>query len=139
MSSRVKLIADVALFAEGEVLLLKYSDVEKYDHQTGWFLPDDSLKEFEHPDDAAIRILHGQLKIVNVQVQLDNIESFQGNDKTWHLVFHYKSKFPEAPDIIQGDNVEFYDWFPLNNLPDKNEVAHHGWALTTIQNILNKK
>jgi len=40
------LIADVALLAEGEVLLVRYKDVNKYDHQKGWFLPTEQKFRF---------------------------------------------------------------------------------------------
>ncbi len=138
-SVKCKLIADIAILAEGDVLLVKYKDKNKYDHQKGWFLPDDLLKDFEHPDDAAIRILHEQLKISDVNVQFDHIESFKGNDKSWHLVFHYKIELPKAPDVTADENIEFYDWFDLDKLPDKNEVAHHGWALYTLEEIFRNK
>lgn len=138
-SHMVKIIADVAVFAEGEILLVKYKDANKYDHETGWFLPDDLLKDYEHPDDAAIRILHEQLKISDIPVHLTHIESFQGNDRTWHLVFHYKVELTEAPDVIQSGDIEFYDWIALNDLPQKSTVAHNGWALYTIERIMNDK
>lgn len=136
---KCKLIADVAVFAEGEVLLVKYRDSNKYDHQKGWFLPDDLLREFEHPDEAAKRILHEQLKISNVDIKLFGMESFKGNDKTWHLAFHYILELPKAPDIFASPDIEFYDWIDLNELPDPKEVAHHGWALYTIESMLPKK
>jgi hypothetical protein len=37
------LIADVAMFHERKVLLVKYQDVEEFDGQTGWFLPDAAI------------------------------------------------------------------------------------------------
>lgn len=52
-----KLVADVALLAEGHVLMVRYRDTSKYDNQSGWFLPDDFLAHLEHPDDAAKRIV----------------------------------------------------------------------------------
>ena len=54
---KVKIIADVTLLQEGKVLMVKYSDKNKYDHQSGWFLPDDLVSHGEHPEDAASRIL----------------------------------------------------------------------------------
>ena len=44
------LVADVALFAEGQVLLVRYRDMAKYDNESGWFLPDDELNYLEHPE-----------------------------------------------------------------------------------------
>jgi hypothetical protein len=58
-----KLIADVAVFAEGRVLLVKYRDTGRYDGQEGWFLPDDFLEHLEHPDDASRRILDEQIGV----------------------------------------------------------------------------
>jgi len=131
-----KLIADIILIAENEVLMVKYKDKNKYDHQSGWFLPDDLINEFEHPDDAAIRILHEQLKLVNINPKLDHMESFKGNDRSWHLVFHYKAILPDAPDIVKSEEIERLNWFGLKNLPAKEEVAYHGWALYTIKEML---
>jgi ADP-ribose pyrophosphatase YjhB (NUDIX family) len=133
-----KLIADVAVFSDNEVLLVKYKDSNKYDHQKGWFLPDDLLKEFEHPDDTAKRILNEQIGLSGADVKLENIESFKGNDKSWHLVFHYKSEITAKDAVAASDEIEKSEWFDLNNLPDKKDVAHHGWALYTIDEIKKK-
>jgi len=94
-----KLVVDIAVFSSGKVLLVKYADENKYDHQKGWFLPDDLMKAGEHPEDAALRILKQQLGIENVNVELGEIESFTGNDKSWHLVFHYKTNLDDTKII----------------------------------------
>ena len=132
---KYKLIADVALFTDNEVLLLKYKDENKYDHQKGWFLPDDLLQEFEHPDEAADRILLEQLNLSNINPSLDHIESFKGKDSSWHLVFHYKAEINNYTDIVKSDEIAEFDWFDLSELPEKKEVAHNGWALYTIKAI----
>lgn len=130
-----KLIADIALFTNNEVLLLKYKDANKYDLQKGWFLPDDMLLEYEHPDEAADRIILEQLNLSNINPVLDHIESFKGKDSSWHLVFHYKAEINEQFDIVKSDEIEEFDWFDRSELPDKKEVAHNGWALYTIKTI----
>lgn len=126
-----KLITDIAVFTNDKVLLVKYKDGNKYDHQTGWFLPDDELKEFEDPDDSAKRILEEQLGISNADTKISFVESFKGNDSSWHIVFHYKIT---VPDEVIKPSVEIVssEWFDLRSLPDKKEIAHHGWALYTI-------
>jgi len=48
-----KLVADVAVLADRQVLLVRYQDTRNYDGQRGWFLPDDYLMFVEHPDEAA--------------------------------------------------------------------------------------
>ncbi len=131
----VKLVADITVLNNENVLLVKYSDTNKYDHQNGWFLPDDLVNFGEDPDDAASRILNEQLNISNAPLKLDHVETFTGNDKSWHIVFHYICRTAEVPDIKKSDDVEIVKWFPLNELPPKEDTAHHGWALYTIQNV----
>ena|ERR1051325_3121566 len=132
----VKLIADITILSGNSILLVRYKDNNKYDLQSGWFLPDDSISEFEHPDKAVLRILKEQLGIENQNVKLDHIESFKGNDKSWHLVFHYKLQLDKEILIAPDENIEKFEWFDLNNLPVEKEIAHHGWAKYTIEKML---
>ena len=129
-----KLVADVALQAEGRVLLVRYKDTSKYDSQAGWFLPDDHLVRLEHPDDAAKRIVREQVGLEPPELDLADIESF-GNG-AWHLVFHYRGELREVPKLTPSDNVAEADWFPFDDLPPPDEVAHHGWAIDVIEKIL---
>src|SRR5438477_1729231 len=101
----IKLIADIAILSEDTFLLVRYKDNNKYDLQSGWFLPDDSIHEFEHPDKAASRILNEQLAIKEKNVKLDHIESFKGKDKSWHLVFHYKLTVDNEIQIKTDENI----------------------------------
>jgi ADP-ribose pyrophosphatase YjhB (NUDIX family) len=129
------LIADVAFLAAGKVLLVRYKDINKYDHQKGWFLPDDGLLHLEHPDQGAQRILKEQLAFDAAQPSLAYIESFKGNNESWHLVFHYKLELPEPPKLSPSGDIEKAEWFGLKNLPPPPEVAHHGWALGILRRI----
>ncbi|MEX1246942.1 MAG: NUDIX domain-containing protein [Anaerolineales bacterium] len=129
------LIVDVALLIKGEVLLLKYGDPEAHDGQPGWFIPDDSIKYLEHPEQAAQRVLHEQLGLEGMDPVLDHIESFAGNNGSWHLAFHYKIELDAQPKIKQGKPVSATKWFNLNSLPQREEVAHHGWALNILKKI----
>jgi ADP-ribose pyrophosphatase YjhB (NUDIX family) len=131
-----KLVADVALYADGEVLLVKYDDAQKYDGEAGWFLPDDYLRRVEHPADAAARIVRGQLGIEAPPLELAEIESFAGRDGTWHLIFHYRGEVSEAMAVDCGATVADAQWFGLSDLPPAEEVAHHGWALDVIGKML---
>lgn len=131
-----KLVADVCLLAEGQVLLVRYRDVRKYDGETGWFLPDDYLEHLEHPDEAARRILRDQAGVAPAPVALSQIESFEGNG-FWHLIFHYKADLPRPAEVPLQGNILAAQWFPLSALPAPAEVAHGGWGLETIQKILS--
>jgi len=103
------LIADVAAFANSSVLFVKYADPEAYDGQTGWFLPDASLKYLEHPDKAAGRILKEQL---GLDVVVNHIESFRGNYASWHLSFHYKIDLNDRPILKPSKLIGASQWFP---------------------------
>jgi ADP-ribose pyrophosphatase YjhB (NUDIX family) len=127
----VKLVADIAVIASGRVLLVRYEDTSKYDGQAGWFLPDDFLRNLEHPDDAARRILKDQIGIESA-VRLAEIESF-GNG-TWHLVFHYLAELSNA-EASAGENVADAEWFSLDDLPPADEFAHHGWGLDVLERV----
>ncbi|MDP9296720.1 MAG: NUDIX domain-containing protein [Actinomycetota bacterium] len=129
------LIADVALMANDSVLMVGYTDVEQYDGETGWFLPNDEMQRLEHPGLAALRIAREQLGLELKPARLGVIESFQGNSGTWHLSFHYVAELPSIPDITTSHLIETAQWFPLAKLPPRPEVAHHGWALTILEKI----
>ncbi|HMQ69872.1 MAG TPA: NUDIX hydrolase [Ignavibacteria bacterium] len=127
-----KLISDVTVISNEKVLLVRYKDGNKYDHQSGWFLPDDLLKYMEDPDDSVKRILTEQLGISGSKLSLLFAESFTGNDQSWHIVFHYKASADIGFKINPSADIIEYKWFDISELPDKKEVAHNGWALYTI-------
>lgn len=130
------LICDVAVLASGSVLLVRYSDMAKYDNEGGWFLPDDVLHPFEHPTRAAQRIAKGQLGLNLDDVSLGLIESFRGNDGSWHLSFHHLAELPSVPGLQPAPDVAAAEWFRLNDLPPRSEVAHHGWALSVLKKMV---
>jgi len=115
--------------------LVRYKNANKYDHQAGWFLPDDTMAHLEHPDQAAKRILKEQLNLSVSKLSLNHIESFKGNDGSWHLVFHYEAELDKIPVLNPSKDLEIAEWFALDILPPQNEVAHHGWALGIIKAI----
>jgi ADP-ribose pyrophosphatase YjhB (NUDIX family) len=127
-----KLVADVAVVAEGKVLMVRYRDTKPYDGQRGWFLPDDYLQHFEPPEEAAKRIALEQAA-VSLDAELAFVESF-GNG-AWHLVFHHLADLDATPETRAGTNVEELAWFPLTGLPPAEETAHHGWALEVLDRM----
>lgn len=130
-----KLITDTTLFYLGQVLLVKYKNINKYDHQTGWFISDDQLLKFEHPERGAARIAKEQLGLTVKSLQLGFIESFKGGGGSWHITFHYVSKLDEKLEIKPSSDIKESRWFPINELPPRKEVAHHGWALSVINRL----
>lgn len=135
MECNHSLICDVAVLANGSVLLVRYKDVEKYDGEAGWFLPDDVLREFEHPSKAATRIAREQLRLELDDVRLGLIESFRGNDRSWHLSFHHVAELPAIPELQPSGDLAAAEWFALDALPPRSEVAHRGWALNVLKQM----
>ena len=132
-----KLVADVLVLAQGRVLLVRYNDVRKYDGQKGWFLPDDYLAHAEHPRDAAKRILREQVGLDTDDIILSHIESIGGEDGgAWHLIFHHKVELDHMPSVLPLTNVRTAEWFPLEHLPERPSVAHEGWAIDVIGEIV---
>src|SRR5919204_437759 len=129
-----KLVADVAVVAGDEVLLVRYRDTSKYDGEAGWFLPDDYLARLEHPDDAARRIVREQVGTESADLRLAEIESFDG--EAWHLVFHYVAGLEDPVEVRAQGNVAAAEWFPIDSLPDAAEIAHHGWAREVLGRVL---
>jgi ADP-ribose pyrophosphatase YjhB (NUDIX family) len=101
------------------------------DGQAGWFLPNDDLKHLEHPEEGAKRILRDQLGIVPSTLKLSQVESFVGNNKSWHLIFDYLA-FPLSMKMIKGPNVLEAQWFEIDKLPPPAEFAHEGWGHSTL-------
>jgi ADP-ribose pyrophosphatase YjhB (NUDIX family) len=131
-----KLVADLALVAEGQALFVKYRDTSSYDGQSGWFLPDDFLAHGEHPDEAARRIAIEQTGLETPNLRLAEIESFGGEKAAWHLVFHYFDELVERREVEPRGNVAEARWFPLDALPEARGVGHHGWGLETLERVL---
>lgn len=132
-----KLVADVLVLAQGRVLLVRYNDVRKYDGQQGWFLPDDYLVYAEHPSDAAKRILREQVSLEIGDIALSYIESFGGKDDgAWHLIFHHRVELDQIPRVTPLTNIRAAEWFAVHHLPERSSVAHKGWAIDVIGEIL---
>lgn len=134
MDCRVhKLVADVAVLAAGNVLLVRYHDASKYDGEHGWFLPDDYLDTGEHPDTAAERILGEQADLAGLPTRLSHIESFSNG--AWHLIFHYAVTLEAPVPIAPIGNVAAAEWFALDKLPARSEIAHDGWAIEVLDSL----
>ncbi|HKZ99219.1 MAG TPA: NUDIX domain-containing protein [Thermoplasmata archaeon] len=130
-----RLVADVAVVADHRVLLVRYADATAYDGQNGWFLPDDFLRHAEHPDDAARRILKDQTALPSYGVDLRYIESFDGDGGPWHLVFHYVTRLDRVLPVTPTGNVAAAEWFPLDALPARDDLAHGGWGADVLAEL----
>jgi ADP-ribose pyrophosphatase YjhB (NUDIX family) len=123
LNQKIKLVADAALFCNDKVLMVTYKDTSKYDDEKGWFLPDDYIQFSEHPEDAAKRILNEQLGFITGNLKLDHMESFVGNDKSWHLIFHYYLQMDSMPKMLPSGNIKSWEWFDFYKLPDEKDIA----------------
>lgn len=123
------LVSHVAVLHHNSALLVKYREMP--DGQSGWFLPNDDLRRVEHPEEGAKRILRVQVGIQPSTLKLAQIESFVGNNNSWHLIFDYLA-FPLSMKINKGPNILDAQWFELDKLPPATEFAHQGWGHSTL-------
>ena len=130
------LVAQVAALHHSSALLLKYRIAP--DDQQGWFLPNDDLHHLEHPERAAMRILKEQTGIDDATLKLAEIESFMGNNQTWHLIFDYLA-LTRTMKTSPGNAVAELRWFEIDKLPPPADFAHHGWGRTfLVKHALSK-
>ena len=125
------LIVHVAVLHHSSALLLKYRDPSLYDNQSGWFLPNDSLKHMEHPEVGARRVLKEQAGIDKASLKLSQIESFVGDNGSWHIIFDYMA-IPSSTHILKGKEISAAEWVRLDELPESKEFAHNGWGRSIL-------
>ncbi|MBM3601196.1 MAG: NUDIX domain-containing protein [Alphaproteobacteria bacterium] len=125
-----KMIVGLIVRSVDTILFVRYASAR--DGQTGWFLPDDLINEFEHPDDAARRVLGTKLGLGEVAPKLNHIESFKGRDQSWHLAFHYLAHVERPEHVTLSADLAEMRWFALGKLPPRADIAHHGWALSVL-------
>jgi len=110
----IQLIANLVVRrTDGQVLFVRYDPEDER-----WWLPGEDLNPYEHPNEAARRILAEFSGLAIGAIEMREIESFRGR-RGWHVVFHYRvdadgaaaSRFPTS-------------WFPLTNLP---RTPHGRW------------
>jgi hypothetical protein len=130
---QAKIIATVTVFTPRQVLWVKYRNSP--DHQRGWLPPHDQVADKQHPTGVAAAVLRDQLGWADLSPRLDHVESFVGQDKTWHLPLHHRLVLPEPKPIQPGPTVAEHKWFDLSTLPDKRDVAHGGWAIEILKTI----
>jgi len=131
------LIVQVAVLHHSSALLLKYRDPSLYDNQTGWFLPNDSLKYTEHPEAAARRVLKEQAGIDKASFKLAQIESFVGDNGSWHIVFDYLA-IPNSTHVMKGKEISGAEWFQIDKLPESREFAHNGWGRGVLMKLTSE-
>ena len=123
------LVSHVAVLHHSSALLVRYG--AGHDDQSGWFLPNDGLRHLEHPEQSARRVLKEHLGIEDATLKLVEIESFVGNNQTWHLIFDYLA-FPRTMKVSPGSMINEAKWFEIDKLPSAEEFAHHGWGKTVL-------
>lgn len=71
-------------------------------------------------------------------MSLGFIESFKVDMDNWHMSFHYKAELGDSNELKLSDAVAAAGWFELGKPPERSDVAHHGWGLSTLREIMRK-
>ena len=72
-----------------------------------------------------------QAGIDDATLRLAEIESFMGNNQTWHLIFDYLA-FTRSMNTSLGKAVAELRWFEIDKLPPPEDFAHRGWGRTVL-------
>ena len=120
----VQLIANLVVRRpDGQILLIRYHEDDER-----WWLPGEDLEPYEHPDDAARRILAETFPgLEPAAPAFHDIESFRGR-RGWHVVFNYLV----AADGDATADVPT-DWFAPEDLP---RTMHGAWERDVIGKML---
>lgn len=115
MQPAIQLIANLVVTRlDGQVLFVRYDPEDER-----WWLPGEDLNPYEHPDEAAQRVLSAFDGLKVGAMTMREIQSFRGR-RGWHVMFHYRVD-AEADDIRSRFPTA---WFPLSNLP---RTVHGHW------------
>lgn len=119
----IQLIANLVVTRPGgEVLFVRYDPDDER-----WWLPGEDLEPYEHPDEAARRILRKFAGLSIDAIAMREVESFRGR-RGWHVVFHYRVKADGEP---QADYP--VRWFSSSNLP---RTVHGRWERDAVNRML---
>lgn len=115
----------ISLIENGQVLYVNLKNGP--DSESGLFLPNDILKQGEDPYEGARRVAKGQAGVDIKNPALVDVDSFEGNDGSWHLCFHFRADVPNRRALAAGKSVGAMRWSGAGELPPDSQVAHRGW------------
>jgi ADP-ribose pyrophosphatase YjhB (NUDIX family) len=119
----VQIIASLVVRrTDGRVLLVRCQHEDER-----WWLPGEDLEPYEHPDEAARRILGLLPGLRAGEPTFSHYESFRGR-RGWHVVFHY---LVEADGEAGGGDPT--DWFDPVDLP---RTMHGRWERENVERAL---
>lgn len=122
---QIDLICNVVVRrANGDVLLAQYvKDDER------WWIPTRDLVPYEHPDEAAPKVIADLEGLSAKRVVFSEIESFRGRSG-WHVMFNYLAD-------VTGDarTRTPFKWFAPDKLP---QMVHGSWEKQVIAKALEK-
>ncbi len=121
----IQLIANVVVRRGDEVLLVRHDPGDEV-----WWLPGGDLQPYEHPDDAAKRVLADIPGLKISAPKMVNVESFRGR-RGWHVMFNY---LVDAAGEPKG-NISA-TWHKAAKLP---RTKHGNWEQSTIAAVLSAK
>jgi ADP-ribose pyrophosphatase YjhB (NUDIX family) len=137
MTCQVKPIITISLIENGNVLYVNMKDGP--DAQSGLFLPNDMLKQGEDPYEGAKRVAKEQAGVDVKDLVLLDVDSFEGNDGTWHLALHFRADVASRAAALAGAGVGGMRWSGAKDLPHDTEVAHRGWYNSIAKRALQHR
>src|SRR5260370_39905479 len=137
MTHPIKPIVTVSLIEKGHVLYVNLKNGP--DSESGLFLPNDVLKQGEDPYEGARRVAKEQAGVDVRKPTLLDVDSFEGNDGTWHLALHFSADVQNRNAVKVATSVASTRWSSAAQLPPDSEVAHRGWYNSIAKRALQQK
>jgi len=119
----IQLIANLVVRrGDGRVLMVRYDPEDER-----WWLPGGDLQPYEHPDEAAERVLAALPGVELRGRRLAFVDSFRGR-RGWHVVFHFlvEAEGEAACDVPTA-------WHAPDDLP---RTAHRPWEEDSVRRAL---
>lgn len=124
-----QLLADIVVLDDSAVLLVQ--PAEPSDGREGWRLPGESLRQGEHPEACARRVLKDELGMEPDVVSLADVESL--DNESWRVIFHYRCDADRRPE--PAPSIREVRFFQLEHLP---QMAYGSWVRDVVYRVITR-
>jgi ADP-ribose pyrophosphatase YjhB (NUDIX family) len=134
LAMHIKVIVNLLLLSdEGKIAFVRYRSAP--DNQSGVMLPSAIVEPGASIAGVPGEIMREQLGLELIPVKIADVDSFVGNDGSWHLAVTYKVKVPAA-NFDPPDFVDEACWLSPPAYENRT-LAHSGWTRAIIKRCMD--
>ena len=124
IKKNVKAGFGVMVLKDGRLLIgRRHEDPNKADselHGEGtWTMPGGKLEFGETFEEGAIREMKEETNMDLKKVKIIYVENSMGKDAHFVTIGMFAEEFEGEPQVMEPDEITQWDWFDLNDLPEK--------------------